>query len=150
MRKLRQERHRQTNPPPKVAAIRELVDEVRELVSETKADRQAVAKLTEQVTALSNEVREFRHRVWDHQGSRPPRRMRRLAAAIQGWKSPAAAQPHQILPPVDVDADSRRAQRPGADLGEYDHRRTDEITGTSNPTLIPPETKERGNEQIPG
>ena len=107
MRKRRQERHRQTNPPPKAAAIRELVDEVRELVSETRADRQAVAELSEQVTALSNEVREFRHRVWDHQGSRPPRRkMRRLAAAIQGWKSPAAAQPHQILPPID-DADSR-------------------------------------------
>ena len=105
MRKRRQERHRQTNPPPKAAAIRELVDEVRELVSETKADRKTVAELTEQVTALSNEVREFRHRVWDHQGSRPPRKMRRLAAAIRGWKSPtAAAQPHQILPPVDADA----------------------------------------------
>ena len=100
MRKLRQERHRQTNPPPKAAAVRELVDEVRELVSEARADRETVAELTEQVTALINEVSEFRRRVWDHQGSRPPRRMRRLAAAIQGWKSPAA-QPHQLMPPVE-------------------------------------------------
>ena len=107
MRKLRQERHRQTNPPPKAAAIRELVDEVRELVSEARADRETVAELTEtvaelteQVTALINEVSEFRRRVWDHQGSRPPRRMRRLVAAIQGWKSPAA-QPHQLMPPVE-------------------------------------------------
>ena len=139
MRKLRQERHRQTNPPPKAAAIRELVDEVRELVSETKADRQAVAKLTEQVTALSNEVREFRHRVWDHQGSRPPRRMRRLAAAIQGWKSPAAAQPHQILPPV-VDVE------PSVQEQTWESMTTppDEITGTSDPDRDPTGDRERG------
>ena len=97
MRKRQQERHRQSNPPPKAAAVRELVDEARELVAAVREDRQAVA-------ALTVEVREFRHRVWEQQGSRPPRRrMRRIAAAIQGWKSPAT-QPHQILPPV---ADSR-------------------------------------------
>lgn len=100
MRKRRQERHRQANPPPKAAAVRELVDEVREMVAAVREDRQAVAALADQVAALAVEVRELRHRVWE-QGSRPPRRrMRRLAAAVQGWKSPAA-RPHQILPPVD-------------------------------------------------
>ena len=107
MRKRRQERHRQANPPPKAAAVRELVDEVREMVAAVREDRQAVAALADQVAALADqvaalavEVRELRHRVWE-QGSRSPRRrMRRLAAAVQGWKSPAA-RPHQILPPVD-------------------------------------------------
>ena len=63
-----------------------------------------MAELTEQVTALAIEGTGVPPpRLGAPWIPAPRRKMRRLVAAIQGWKSPAA-QPHQILSPV---ADSR-------------------------------------------